>query len=52
MEKKIEQMLDLMTDIVNDDKMRWAEKRDLIKSEVAKSEYYETAFEEFRSWFE
>lgn len=52
MEKKIEQLLELLTDIVNVDNMSWAEKCDLVKSEAAKNEDYRTSLGEFISWFE
>lgn len=53
MEEKIIKLLDLMTEIVEDDKFgTWTRKRDLIRLTMAKSNAHDVAFEEFIAWFE
>lgn len=44
--------LALLVEIVNDDTMRWGEKKDLIMKKAQEDEDLATALAEFVSWFE
>jgi hypothetical protein len=48
---KVDIMLDLITDVVDDDGT-WEEKRDRIKAALNANERIDTAFQEFISWFD
>jgi hypothetical protein len=50
MEDKIEKLLDIMADIVNDDDQLWTEKRDLIRN-MLKDDDRKIIFDEFIGWF-
>lgn len=48
---KVTQMLELMTDIVNDDNASWQWKQNFVKSVAKETECHTTALQEFVSWF-
>ena len=51
MKERIEKLLDLMVFITDDDATRWEEKKKLVEQALSKSEAYQTAWEEFQSWW-
>lgn len=52
MEEKITKMLEIMTEIVDDDTKTWRDKKDIIKTVAERSQHHEMVLEEFTSWFE
>ena len=51
MNKAIEDLLNAMEEIVNDSTVPWKDKRDRILGIVGENERWDSALEEFVSWF-
>lgn len=52
MEEKITKMLEIMTEIVDDDTKTWRDKKDIMLTVAQRDPHHEMVLEELASWFE
>ena len=51
MEEKMEKLLNLISEIVDDTSIHWSAKRDMLERKAKEYDRWESSLEEFYSWF-